>query len=138
VLPEESILLESIQNPDESTEAFRSKDVISFADRTVISNERACRFEEFAYCCRKGLKEKFMNVNQDFMVIQNGLKGIKLYVVFEGLGMNTGNFLDFVKIHLSIAVMGNSMVIKETEKVLKGACEYVRDMITESEKDQNF
>lgn len=66
------------------------------------------------------------------MVIQNSHKAAKIFAVFEGLGINAGSFLDFVKVYLTLALLGNSVILKNPEKALHLACEHVKDMIEES------
>ncbi len=132
MLPTKSLLVESIQSEVGSVEPFRSKDMVIFADQTTLANEKGVRFDDFAFVCRKGMREKFLHLNQDFMVIQNVHKTAKVFAVFEGLGINAGSFIDFVKVYLTLALFGNSILQRNPEKALQLACEHVKDMIDES------
>jgi hypothetical protein len=42
-----------------------------------------------------------------------------MYAVFEGLGMNAGYFIDFIKVYMSIAVLGNSCITTSPIRVLE-------------------
>ena len=96
-----------------------------YVDHKRLSNVRQCQFQEFAFNCRKGFKENFLTINQDILIIQNSYKNVKLYAVFEGLGLNPGAFMDFVKIYLTLAIMGNSWLLRSPVLVLQQACKYV-------------
>jgi hypothetical protein len=70
-----------------------------------------------------------LTINQDILIIQNSYKNVKLYAVFEGIGLNPGAFMDFVKIYLTLAIMGNSWLLRYPILVLQQACKYVSKTI---------
>ena len=58
--------------------------------------------------------------------------------MFEGLGLNPGAFLDFVKVYLTIAVLGNSWLLRSPELVLEQACEYLIRTIQNNYKNNKY
>ena len=108
-----SILLETLNIAQFGMSPMRTKDVILFSDHKKFKNLDFCRFREFAFICRKGFSDNFLNTNQDIIILQNAYKRVKLYGVFEGIGLNPTPFMDYVKIHLCLMILGNKALYKK-------------------------
>jgi hypothetical protein len=73
------------------------------------------------------------------LIIQNSYKNVKIYAIFEGIGLNPSGFLDFVKVYLTMAVLGNSWLLRSPIQVLEQACECLIKTIESNYKNpKNF